>query len=1065
MAIGAGAKFTIRTDTRVHANAPASFLGSLGSPTFTDIGGELLIDATAVRWLAYDTGSGNVPAIGTTITQGGVTGYLLGVWSALNAAPTAVGAAMPASGFLKFREVSGTYTAGALIGIGASALGADVTGWIECAWDAGANFVVGRVGKFTSRGGWFYLADTNGSIGQQIQVPSTSVATNNNCPGAWVEISPGSSEYEFWPGLKNAANGWTRTALGFAEGFTDRRGRFVWSAANGLFQFGETATLAATYASVAAQASTYAGIAIIGTYTWDADVVTVNTAATAHLLEDGQVIGLDFTSGSGVDAATFVVTVIDAYNFSCAYAGSGTGGNVTVRPGVTVTFTSHGLNQGESTYCDFTTGTGVDGTYEVYAITGANTYLISMPHTAPITSGAVSCLHTLQITYTAHGHAIGNEVYCDFTTGGATNGRYVMKAVAANTININYAHSVAIGVSNVTLRWTIGHVPPSGCKVRIPNVMFAECATGARALNTVPNSTTTSRPEFTTTTAGAIDLEYLYCWSVRAAFDQAYSVRLINCAFVDILQVTECATALDIDGIGVSQYSNQDARAVQLTSCFAGGTVRNVVSQRATLGTTDHAMEIANCAGQTFEDIDAGIILYARSSGIPLNIVTCQNLVIRRPRVFNGNVPIQSSVNIVIEDLDYNDRFIGHTTASTPYTAFTIGAGCDKITLDGLTLGMGGTIDDCHPYNGLVYTLGATNIKFRNLGTAAAYLKTGVWAPNYAACARAFSTGGNNNTIKVQRVFCGKMRSGLISTINSDKNITFEQILANSPWLHSAKAGFGSTLASLNTQQRGCYAGVWSATGQTSVYGTHWHDLFLGKAYGGLLLTMNEPTAETVSLFTVNAGICKFNSAGGIEMRAIGAKATWEMPYFSKGHTGFANITPVMIGGGAIGNFRFKYQINTGSGWSALSGQLTAAQLQTALVSETISPSVGFKLRIEIETVTTNTAAITFLRIHTTTTIAAQNAIDYVLDTNTLAITGLQVGSDVVIYEAGTTTILDNVDSNGSSSWNYIFSGADTIDIGIFKAGYIPAYIRNYALSVADASVPVSQVLDRNYQP
>jgi hypothetical protein len=145
MAIGNGARLTIRTDTRIHANAPASFTGSLGNPTFTDIGGELYIDATAVRWLPYDTGSGNVPAIGTTVSRSGVSGYLLGVWASLGSAPTAVGAAMPTSGFIKFREVTGgPFGAGALTGIGASATGPDVTGWIECAWDAAVNFVLSR---------------------------------------------------------------------------------------------------------------------------------------------------------------------------------------------------------------------------------------------------------------------------------------------------------------------------------------------------------------------------------------------------------------------------------------------------------------------------------------------------------------------------------------------------------------------------------------------------------------------------------------------------------------------------------------------------------------------------------------------------------------------------------------------------------------------------------------------------------------------------------------------------------------------------------------------------------
>ena len=115
-----GGTLTVRTDTRWHANAPASMTGSFGgnSVISATLGGGLVLDARNVRWMPYTGGGGTVPAIGTTVTRGGVTGYLLGVWDSLTAAPTAVGAAMPATGFLKFREVTGgPFTAGALTGI------------------------------------------------------------------------------------------------------------------------------------------------------------------------------------------------------------------------------------------------------------------------------------------------------------------------------------------------------------------------------------------------------------------------------------------------------------------------------------------------------------------------------------------------------------------------------------------------------------------------------------------------------------------------------------------------------------------------------------------------------------------------------------------------------------------------------------------------------------------------------------------------------------------------------------------------------------------------------------
>lgn len=93
--MNSGAVFTIRTDTRVHANAPASFTGSLGSNTVTE--GGVTWDSTAIRVVPYNTGSGNVPAIGTTISQGGVSGYFLGAYASWAVQATAVGSAMPAN--------------------------------------------------------------------------------------------------------------------------------------------------------------------------------------------------------------------------------------------------------------------------------------------------------------------------------------------------------------------------------------------------------------------------------------------------------------------------------------------------------------------------------------------------------------------------------------------------------------------------------------------------------------------------------------------------------------------------------------------------------------------------------------------------------------------------------------------------------------------------------------------------------------------------------------------------------------------------------------------------------
>lgn len=242
-----GCKLTIRTDTRWHADAPASMTGSLGSCTVsTALGGSINVDATQVRWMAFDTGLGTVPAIGTSITQGGVSGYLLGVWADYQSAPTAVGGVMPVSGFLKFREVTGgAFSTGALSGILANASSPDVTGWIEIARDTNSNFAGYELGDgVVFQGGWFELGTTSGSRGQILSVPTNGGGSGTHVFAVQIETSAGSGVYEWYPtaGVSVGASNWS--AANFA---LDARSKFVESMGNGQIRIGSNGTVDIAY--------------------------------------------------------------------------------------------------------------------------------------------------------------------------------------------------------------------------------------------------------------------------------------------------------------------------------------------------------------------------------------------------------------------------------------------------------------------------------------------------------------------------------------------------------------------------------------------------------------------------------------------------------------------------------------------------------------------------------------------------------------------------------------------------------------------------------------------------
>ena len=83
----------------------------------------------------------------------------------------------------------------------------------------------------------------------------------------------------------------------------------------------------------------------------------------------------------------------------------------------------------------------------------------------------------------------------------------------------------------------------------------------------------------------------------------------------------------------------------------------------------------------------------------------------------------------------------------------------------------------------------------------------------------------------------------------------------------------------------------------------------------------------------------------------------------------------------------------------------------------------------------------------------------------TLTLTGIVDGSEVRIYAAGTTTELYGIESKSAGvDPAYSYTSAQPVDIVVHSVDYNYWRLNNYSLPSADASLPVSQVFDRNYR-
>jgi len=229
-----GGYLTIDQDSRYGTNQTTS--SSWGNMTLSaTLGGTCEINSTLVRLIPYNTGTGNVPAIGTTISQGSASGILLGVYDTLAVAPTTAGSAMPADGFIKIRQWNSVaYAAGALTGIGATATGADTQGWLEIVGDEAGLCTVNRLNLFKVRGDYFQLGTTDGTRATTYQIPSHGTLQYH--AGVEVETGTGTGVYEFYP----CAGSIAATSANIA---TDSvRGKVCWISSAGLLRFGHDGT-------------------------------------------------------------------------------------------------------------------------------------------------------------------------------------------------------------------------------------------------------------------------------------------------------------------------------------------------------------------------------------------------------------------------------------------------------------------------------------------------------------------------------------------------------------------------------------------------------------------------------------------------------------------------------------------------------------------------------------------------------------------------------------------------------------------------------------------------------
>ena len=593
----------------------------------------------------------------------------------------------------------------------------------------------------------------------------------------------------------------------------------------------------------------------------------------------------------------------------------------------------------------------------------------------------------------------------------------------------------------------VGFLPPTGCKVRIPNVIFTCCTravisgSGPRVL---PNATLATRQEFVTAAAGdiAIDKAVLQWYG---NFLQAYRADVTNSAISDSLVLQEIAGPINVDNVIVSPTQAQLNFALYMLSCFAGGTVQNALFTRFSLASSGAYVNICNYSkGVTFSNVKSQTLLnrghattgtWSATQTVDCTWDNCTDI--------GGRMAHVGAQRPTITNHHHANSFSGTTGTGYPHYALDFTTGCVGWKVDGVDF-MG--LTNVHPYNGIVNTSACYDWKLRNIGSTSSALNMG----SANACGVIISGGGNNDTGLIQRCYTSNTRTGPYVFWNSDNNITIETVAGD--------YADTSVIAALNTIAKGVRL-TGATTGQTSVYGTHWKDSFTSATVGKIEILCNEPTTASAAQCAITSGSPKFNSAGQVALTVVGQQVTWEMPYFAKGHTALANLAPTLTGTNT-GNLTYEFQYDKGAGYNGTWLTLNATNLNGA---GAITPATGVKLKVRATCATANAGnLLTQIAIPTVTDSTAQNE-QYPLDTVTLTLTGLVAGSDVTILAAGTETVRATQEENAGTTYAYTYEAPESVDIAVYNPGYMPFFIRGYSLGSSNASLPCAQVADVSY--
>lgn len=597
---------------------------------------------------------------------------------------------------------------------------------------------------------------------------------------------------------------------------------------------------------------------------------------------------------------------------------------------------------------------------------------------------------------------------------------------------------------------TAGYVPPSGCKIRIPNIFLRSAASGSAATNTKTTtsaSTTANLSGISTANINKFDLKFVSSEWLNN-FGHASEVNIENSCFPGSTAFTCLANYVSANFDNVCISAGTLSSGPTAVSYFKNGTFNNCTFVGAGTFTALSSLDFTNCKF---------IVTTTTAAGAAATTFTnCNDTTFTNIGMIGTGFQLTDSKNITIDTLDFcHAAGINVTSSRTGVSVLSI-TNSSGIGLSGLTFGLNNTYSLSFPYVSMFAFSFATNVNIKNIGTltSPATVYDGTVAPQYMV-----SFTNENKDIKFKRVYLSRYRSAQVLASGTTENI--EILNCGTPHASSTNTTFSQLV---NGKIRGFVCGSTGVTlpDNTQYFSPYWSDRFTVEGSGRVGVTLMNKSRAT--LYKVDAQSTSFYGNDKIYINNPSDYVITEQEYFVKGHTGFKNVAPSIVSGGSALQFLIEYQIDTGSGWNGTWKELIGSNLS----AEVISPSTGFKLKFRVFNIDTpgTSTYIQSIIVETTTTTTAQTENMYPLDTYQFSLTGLATGSEVRVYSGtnpSTSAEIGGIEATSGSTFNFQHSSPNQDGyIVILAMGYQPIYLP-YTFKAAEDQLLIQQVIDRNY--